>query len=270
MPPEGGDYPDSFGDYRTYTNSVFVNNTILVPIYEEQWDTTALRIYREAMPGYKVVGIDCNEIIGASGAIHCITKAVGSNDPLLISHQPLDNTEYVETDYQIDALVQHADDIANAQVFYTTDTLAGFSFVDMTLTNEQTNTWTGHIPYQQGGEEVFYYIHAEANNGKEQVRPMPAPQGWWKFDVTSVTGIEEPIIDIGIYPNPSNGLFTINLNENEVESRVSILDAFGRTLIELGPQQQERKYYELELAAGVYLVRVVNGSESSVERMIID
>jgi hypothetical protein len=76
------------------------------------------------MPGYKVVGIDCNEIIGASGAIHCITKAVGSNDPLLISHQPLDNTEYVETDYQIDALVQHADDIANAQVFYTTDTLA--------------------------------------------------------------------------------------------------------------------------------------------------
>jgi agmatine/peptidylarginine deiminase len=270
MPPEGGDYPDSFGDYRTYTNSVFVNNTILVPIYEEQWDTTALRIYREAMPGYKVVGIDCNEIIGASGAIHCITKAIGSNDPLLISHQPLDDTEYVETDYQVDALVQHADEIANAQVFYTTDTLAGFSFVDMTLTNEPTNTWTGHIPYQQGGEEVFYYIHAEANNGKEQVRPMPAPQGWWKFDVTSVTGIEESTIDIGIYPNPSNGLFTINLNENEVESRVSIIDAFGRTLIELGPQQQERKYYDLELAPGVYLVRVVNGSESSVERMIID
>jgi agmatine deiminase len=78
MPPEGGQYPNQNGDYRTYTNSVFVNNTILVPIYEEQWDTTALRIYREALPGYEVVGIDCNEIITASGAIHCITKAVAS------------------------------------------------------------------------------------------------------------------------------------------------------------------------------------------------
>ena len=34
MPPDAsGKYPDNNGDYRTYTNSVFVNKTVIVPIY---------------------------------------------------------------------------------------------------------------------------------------------------------------------------------------------------------------------------------------------
>ena len=45
MPPDQFDrYPDDNGYYRTYTNSLFINKTIIVPIYEEQYDTTALAI----------------------------------------------------------------------------------------------------------------------------------------------------------------------------------------------------------------------------------
>jgi len=72
MPPDAsGDYPDDgwWVDYRTFTNSIFVNKTLLVPIYEEQYDSTALRILRENLPGYKVVGIDCNNIIQAGGLL---------------------------------------------------------------------------------------------------------------------------------------------------------------------------------------------------------
>ena len=45
-------------NYYTYTNSVFVNKTVIVPIYGLSQDTTALRIYRENLPGYRVVGIN--------------------------------------------------------------------------------------------------------------------------------------------------------------------------------------------------------------------
>ena len=41
-PPEpgwGGGFPDEGGNYMTYTNSVFVNNTILLPTYYEEFDT---------------------------------------------------------------------------------------------------------------------------------------------------------------------------------------------------------------------------------------
>ncbi len=56
------------------------------------YDTTALRIYREAMPGYNIVGINCNSIIYLNGAIHCITKEVGSFNPLFISHSRVRDT----------------------------------------------------------------------------------------------------------------------------------------------------------------------------------
>lgn len=228
MPPEGGYYPDTWGDYRTYTNSVFVNNTILVPIYEEQWDTTALRIYREALPGYKVVGIDCNEIITASGAIHCITKAVATDDPLLISHQPLRDRVFAEFDYEIDALIQHAEDIDEATLYWTIDTAAGYNAVSMS--NSSGNTWSSAIPFQQAGEKVYYYIHAEATNGKEQVRPMPAPEGFWKFKVlSSPTGITENELSFSVYPNPTSGIARVRM-EIPTDVEFTLSDQLGRVV----------------------------------------
>lgn len=256
MPPEGGQYPNQNGDYRTYTNSVFVNKTILIPLYEEQWDTTALRIYREALPGYKVVGIDCNEIITASGAIHCITKAVGSHDPLLISHQPLQDQIYSANDYEINALVQHAEGISNATLFWTTDTAVGYASVAMSLTNPTENTWTGFIPYQQAGQEVFYYIHGEATNGKEQVRPITAPDGYWKFKVlSSPTEIEELELQIGVYPNPSTGQFNINFDRME-NVDYAIFDVRGKQLMN---GNSGSKYFVVNLedaSGGLYLLKL--------------
>ncbi len=91
MPPDAsGHYPDQGGDYRTYTNSVIINKTVIIPTYDYQYDTTAFRIYREAMPGYNIVGINSNTIIPALGAIHCITKEVGVFNPVWISHPKIE------------------------------------------------------------------------------------------------------------------------------------------------------------------------------------
>ena len=95
-PSSGGYFPDNNGYYRTYTNSVFLNNTVLVPFYREEYDTIAQRIYEEVLPGYNIVGIDVDNsgtnLISYSGAIHCITHSVGVDDPLLIQHQSLEDT----------------------------------------------------------------------------------------------------------------------------------------------------------------------------------
>jgi agmatine deiminase len=255
MPPEGGQYPNQNGDYRTYTNSVFVNNTILVPTYEEQWDTTALRIYREALPGYKVVGIDCNEIITASGAIHCITKAVSSDDPLLISHQPLEDRIYSPNDYNVDALIHHADDIAEATLYWSTDTAVGYSAVNMTLTNATDHTWSATIPYQQAGAQVFYYIHAEASTGKQQVRPMPAPQGFWKFKIIAdPTGILEQELAVGLYPNPTAGQIRVDVRMKTAMT-YSVVDCFGR-IVETGNAVGSFNIDLSGKAAGVYALNL--------------
>ncbi len=74
--------PGSPSDYWTYTNSLFVGDHILVPIYGISSDTQALQIYQDALPGYSVVGIDASDVIGSGGAIHCTTKVV----PMAASH----------------------------------------------------------------------------------------------------------------------------------------------------------------------------------------
>ncbi|MBP7513924.1 MAG: agmatine deiminase family protein [Flavobacteriales bacterium] len=191
MPPStGGAYAPS-ADYRTFTNSIFINKTILVPTYRQQYDTTALRIYRENLPGYRVIAIDCDEssgnIISQSGALHCITKAIGASKPLLMRHQRLADRSNTGGGYPVSAYLRHGSGIANAQVYWTTDTTLGYTALNMAATGG--NNWSATIPDQPTGSMVYYYIRAVANNGKVQVRPITAPFGWWRFRVLATPGL---------------------------------------------------------------------------------
>ncbi|MBT4775046.1 MAG: hypothetical protein HON99_04960, partial [Crocinitomicaceae bacterium] len=179
VPSTSGGYPTgSWGgaSYRTYANNLIVNKKVLVPTYREEYDTIGLRILREAMPGYDVVGIDCDNsganIIGSGGAIHCITKAIGVDDPLLISHQELPNTADVVNPYNVDALIMHRSGIASATLFYKVG-MTG-TYVPVPMINTSVDNWSADIPAQSAGTKVFYYINATSISGKNQVRPITA------------------------------------------------------------------------------------------------
>ena len=74
MPPYNG------GITYTYVNSLLVNNKVLVPVYgftdTFANDNDVLSQYEEIIPGSEAIGFDCNQIIPANGAIHCITMKV--------------------------------------------------------------------------------------------------------------------------------------------------------------------------------------------------
>jgi len=203
MPPENGQYPPS-GDYRTYTNSIIVNKTVIVPTYELQYDTTALRIYREAMPGYRVVGINSNTIITSLGAIHCITKEVGVDEPVYISH-PKISVEIVSADpIEVKAFIKTKSGVSNASVYWTTDTTQNFSALQMTSIS--VDTFTTFIPVQPNGTEVFYYISAESNSGRAVTKPLTAPEGYYHYTVSNTVPVELLSFTVSSIEN------TVNLN----------------------------------------------------------
>ncbi len=259
-PDASGDYPNQGGDYLTYTNAVFVNKTVILPTYYQQYDTTAIRIWEESLPGYNIVGVPCSNIIQASGAIHCITHCIGVEEPLLISHQPLPNTTNTLTPYQVDARIQHKSGIASGTIYWTTDTSQAWQTAVMTLTNVVANTWTGFIPAQPAGTTVFYYISATSVSGKTQVRPMPAPAGWWKFEVTGTTMTPEALQPAfrPAFPNPSHGITCIPVNMPvEADGRLVLIDMTGREVMVVHNGSfaaGERNYFldSSELAAGAY------------------
>ena len=173
MPPDQTDrYPHQGGHYRTYTNSIFINKTILVPIYEEQYDTTALRIYREQLPGYQVVGINCNSIIPSLGALHCITKTVGVSDPLWIAHPRLRDVADTVAAYPVIAEIRHRTGIASATLHVRARGVMGYTAIPMVLSDTAQAIWTADIPAFAAGTEVQYYIEAVSLSGRAQVRPI--------------------------------------------------------------------------------------------------
>ncbi len=234
-PSTGGLYPDNNGYYRTYANQVFINNTVLVPFYREEWDTIARRILEDAMPGYNIVGINVDaasgeQLIAAGGAIHCITHSIGVQDPLIISHQRLEDTYDNLNDYVVNAYISHRSDIQSANLFYKIGQ-AG-SYQQVAMTNIGGEDWQGLIPAQQGEVDIYYYIQATANSGKTGNRPMPAPDGYWKFTVfdNSTTGLEETELSAPlIYPNPANAITVVPFDGMAGErGKIELFDGSGR------------------------------------------
>jgi agmatine/peptidylarginine deiminase len=271
QPPDAaGDYPDNFGDYCTYANAVFVNKSVLLPIYRPQYDTTALRIWREALPGYKIVGINCNSIIPQSGAIHCITHSVGVADPLLISHQAVAASINVTAAQPISAYLAHRSGIASATVYFTTDTTQAWQSLPMTYSGTGNN-WTATLPGQAFGTTVYYYISATANSGKQQVRPMPAPKGWWRYSVNTASSVaatasRATLLDMP-FPNPAAALTCIPVQAVQpTAAAIRLLDVMGREVQTIFngilPAGTSRYFFQANgLTAGMYVVemRLENG-----------
>jgi agmatine deiminase len=50
------------------------NGGVVVPIFDDKWDTPALETIQSLFPDRKVVGVYAREILLGGGNIHCITQ----------------------------------------------------------------------------------------------------------------------------------------------------------------------------------------------------
>lgn len=278
MPADNGAYPNTNGDYFTYTNSSFINNTIIVPTYNIPQDSTALRIYRDALPGYNVIGINSLQSIGALGALHCITKDLGTNDPLLISHQQLSNTYDTINPYHVEAFIKHRSGIQSATLYYRTDTLQPYNTVSMNAISGMSDYFETYIPAQSGGTRIYYYIEAYSNTSKHQTRPMPAPQGYFYFDVLQTTGITEVLnqLSVGqIFPNPASAVTCLPYYSRiGTLLQIKISDVTGKMVYEsqntTKSNGQNFAFFDVsQFKPGVYFVKSETNSSINIQKLIV-
>ena len=65
------------GVWYTYTNSLIVNETVIIPFYDDGRDNRAAALaYQRAMPEHRVVGVDTESTIVLGGSIHCVTREI--------------------------------------------------------------------------------------------------------------------------------------------------------------------------------------------------
>jgi agmatine/peptidylarginine deiminase len=57
----------------TYANFTIVNGAVLIPVYNVEQDTQALKILQNCFPQKKIIGVNCRVLIEQHGSLHCVT-----------------------------------------------------------------------------------------------------------------------------------------------------------------------------------------------------
>ncbi len=241
-PSVNGNYPDTGGSYRTYTNAVFINKSVIVPTYRPEVDGPALAQWQELLPGYNIVGIDVDNpgenLISLFGAIHCITHTIGVAEPLWIVHQPIDEAAPGST-VDIQAMIKHESAIASADIYYREVGTTSWGTVAMQpLGSDQ---WEAQLPIAANGEDVEYYIQAQANSGKTMVRPIVAPEGYWTINVDVLSVANASRVVSGPIPNPADETVSFTLQGYNGNLKTTVYSVLGEKLFENSQQVQNGK-----------------------------
>jgi agmatine deiminase len=65
--------------YRSYTNLLFANDVVVVPLFphiDDELDRKALALFKELLPDRDVIGLDISDLSKLGGGIHCLTSNI--------------------------------------------------------------------------------------------------------------------------------------------------------------------------------------------------
>ncbi|MBN2088304.1 agmatine deiminase family protein [candidate division KSB1 bacterium] len=287
MPPlVPGYYFNELGNFRTYLNSIIINKKILVPTYNIPMDEQALEIYRNAMPGYQVEGINCDDVmLSMGGGLHCLIREIGDPNSIFISHAKLANQPGGTDGYRVDVVIKSATPINDARVYWKTKTKPQFR--PLFLQPTSIDTYAVVIPPQPVGETIQYYIQATNYSQKTLSKPMTAPSGFYEFAINSTLNVPgdnksntHSFYLSQNYPNPFNSSTTITYTLKKPGFvSLTIFNALGRKVDNPVAEFKSPGQYQLtwnrpnssylEPGTGVYFYELKVGQQSIRKKMIL-
>ncbi len=156
---------------QPYTNSLILNEKVLVPITGSSWDDDALQAYQDAMPGYEIVGLTGSW--ESTDALHCRTKGIADIEMLYISHIPILGNVPVQADYQIDAeITAHSQQAIYPDSVFMIYSVNSGIYDTVLMTNTSGKNYTATIPGQSNGSEIAYYLFAADGSGRSETHPL--------------------------------------------------------------------------------------------------
>ncbi len=271
MPPySNGTYPGN-GTNRTYTNAVFVNSTVIIPTYETKYDTTALRIWKKALPRYNIVGVNCNSPITAGGAVHCITKEIGVPDPMLFYHLPYEGLlTKGDTSLPISVYVKHRSGMNKVIICYRSTSDTTLRIKELSLSSP--NVYGTTLSFQKG-DTVIYQIKGVSNSGKNRILPVSfTPENqFWKFWTLLPSALNElPQNSYSIFPNPVSDFLSIELEEKLIQGNTiaKLSDMQGNVLASKKLNYQNNLIDMEHFPNGVYLLELSSSLGHAIQKII--
>jgi hypothetical protein len=167
-----------------YTNSLILNDKVLVPITGSIWDDDAIQSYQNAMPGYEVLGFSGSW--ASTDALHCRAIGIPDRKMLYIDHTPITNQLPSTNGFYIEAKVIAYSD-ANLLPYYPKIFWKNSTGIwnNITMTNIEGDIYGGYIPSHQSGERIYYYINAQDASGRNEDHPYIGASNPHSFSIVA-------------------------------------------------------------------------------------
>jgi hypothetical protein len=258
---------------RTYANSLFVNKMLLFPKYSNDFDgfspadEIAEAIYKDILPGYRIVGIDCRAMIRSGGALHCLALQVPTENPIRILHKPINKSIPLSYEIPISAYVQSNIPIASVNCYWRKKSQNFWSKIKLNFDDQQ---FKGVIKLDDltSTDTIQYYIEAINANEKKGLKPITAPNGYFYITFES----NEPIQSVyaKLFPNPINDNTVIFLKLNKPETvKIEIYDCLGKLIRSVFNGSLYRGEFIkqlnfLEFGIGIYYMKICIGQDQKM------
>jgi len=166
-----------------------LNRKIFVPLFGVPSDEKALATFREAMPGYDVIGYEYGGAFGWMwfDALHCRVRAVWDPKMLYMTHKRIRDGVEAANSYRVDVLIR---DYSRAGLIEDELKLSWRArgktdWNEVALTPATTpETYTAAIPAPDAAV-VEYFLSAADRSGNQEALPRVAPDGFYSFEVAA-------------------------------------------------------------------------------------
>ncbi len=213
------------------------------------YDITGISYYSHSER--KVLPIDTGDVVMVSPVIGAPTMAPttpSSSEEVTITANITDNDHT-------------ASELTNKLLYGSAD---GSEDTEVTFTETSTNNeFEGTIP--ASSTTVYYKITASDGTFNDE----------YTGSYSVITGINDPegILSMNIFPNPNNGLFTLEMNTSKAGAfYIEIINLQGQ--IVFSKQIQQEGFYRDEInlsneASGIYYIRINDGINNKVSKIMI-
>jgi hypothetical protein len=178
-------------------------------------------------------------------------------------HAQLNSPQGVGVDDSGNVYISDAANNRIRMIYYKTGIISTIAGTGIAGFNGDGRADTTELNYPRGiyiDVENSRLYFADAYNNRVRKMILPGP--------TDVPGIRQGSFNVDIYPNPSNGLFTIQTDQSDLT--IEVYNLMGERVYHSG---LDKKITAIDLTAqpaGVYFVHMLSGNGNIVKKVIIN
>jgi agmatine/peptidylarginine deiminase len=256
-----------------YTNSIILNDKVLVPIFSSSWDDDAIQVYQDAMPGYEVLGFTGSWL--DDDAIHCRAMGVPDREMLWLDHDPLADTDNTTDDRLVSVHIEECSGqplIGDSLKIYYSVNEGAYVSAALIYTGSPF-TYAGYIPAVGPGSEVSYFVKTADASGRVETHPFIGEPGAHHYRITAPN--QAPALDeIGpqVVDEDENLNFTVSAtdpdgtNSSLTAENMPLHATFddngdGTGIFDFNPDKTQ---------SGIYSVRFIAFDGSLADTMLVE